>query len=85
MAGAQLLALLGPAQFGLVGERLPDRFAAMAVHHVDRCRLQLARGVDDMGKHRAPGDGLQHLRQGRLHALAGTGGQDDHVQGLGHG
>ncbi len=85
MPGAQLPALLCPEQVRLVREGLPHRLAAMAINHVDRLGLQLARGVDDVGEHRAAGNGLQHFRQGRLHALAGAGGQDDHVQGLGHG
>ncbi|MNV03859.1 hypothetical protein D3C71_941420 [compost metagenome] len=85
MPGAQLLALLRPAQIGLIGECLPDRFTAVAVNDMDCFGLQLTRGIDDVGEHRAPGDRLQYLGQGRFHALASAGGEDDDVQGLGHG
>jgi len=85
MAGPQLLALLGPLQVGLVGERRAHRLTAVAVHHVDGSRLQLACGIDHMRQHRPAGNRLQHLGQDRLHALASAGGEDDDVQGLGHG
>ena len=85
MAGAELLRLLGPVQVGLVGERRAHLLAAMAVDHVDAGRLQRARGVDHVRQHRPPGDLLQHLRQRGLHPLAFAGGEDDDVQGCGHG
>jgi hypothetical protein len=85
MAGAQLLFLLGPVQIGLVGEGPLHLFPAMPVHHMDARRIQRARRGDDLGQHRSPGDRLQHLGPGRAHALAFAGGEDDDVQGCGHG
>ena len=84
VAGAELLRLLRPLQVGLVGEGGLHLVAAMAVDHMDACRIQRARGGDDVRQHRLPGDRLQHLRLGRTHALAFAGGEDDDVQGSGH-
>lgn len=85
MAGAQLFALFGPEQVGLAGEGLAHRIATVAIHDMDGGGLQVAGGIDHVGQHRAAGNRLQHLGQVGFHALASAGGEDDDVQGLGHG
>ena len=80
--GAQLLGLQRPVQ-GLARERLAHLLAAVAVDHVDVGRRgDFPRGVDHVLQQGAPGEGLQHLGQVGLHALALAGGQDD--DGHGH-
>ncbi len=85
VAGAKALGLLGPDQVELVGKGLAHLLAAMAVDHVDGSRTQGARGLEHVRQHRPPGDGLEHLGPRGLHPLAFAGGEDDHVQGQGHG
>ena len=84
VAGAQPLGLLVPGQVVLAGEGRTHRLAAMAIDHVDAGRGQRTRGVDHMGQHRSPAHRLQHLGQRRFHPLALAGGEDHHVQCLGH-
>jgi hypothetical protein len=87
--GAQVLVLYGdvPLIMPQTLKRLlaaPGRLAvlvaAVAVHDVHRRRLQFARRVDHVRQHRPRRDRLQHLGQGRFHALALARGEDDDVQ-----
>jgi hypothetical protein len=90
VAGAELPRLFGPVQAGIPGERSAHLFTAMAMDHVDAGRRQRPCDVEHVREHRPSGDLLQHLGLRRFHALAFTGGKDDHmkrcdVRGVGHG
>ena len=61
MAGAELLGLQNPLH-GLMRQRLLYLGAAMAVDHIDVCRLEGARGADDVLQKRQPRQGLQYFR-----------------------
>lgn len=84
MPGAQLLTLLGPVQIALRSERRLHLLTTVPVHHMDRGWLQLPRSGDHVRQHRLAGKRLQHLGQGRAHALALSRGQDHDVQGQSH-
>ena len=75
--GTEALALQDPGHRG-VAERLGHGIAAVPVDDVHRRRRQQARGGDHVSEERLPGEGLQHLGQARLHALALAGGEDHH-------
>ena len=56
------------------GHPLTHQIRAVADHHVDPFRLQLARAVDDVAEHRLAGNGMEDLGRGRTHAGALAGG-----------
>jgi len=84
IARAALAGLMAPAAIG-VGQNLPQLIAAMAVHDY---RPGAAAGLAQQGigqrqhvaNQRLAAERLQDLGQGRAHALALSGGQDDDLQ-----
>ena len=83
VAGAALLALLGPLQIALLCERGLHLLAGVTVHDVDNGGFERPRSGHHVRQHRLAGNGLQHLGTHRLHALAFTGSKDDDVQRCG--
>lgn len=65
------------------GHPLTHQIRAVADHHVDPFRLQLARAVDDVAEHRLAGNGMEDLGQGRTHAGALAGGENHDFKGHG--
>ena len=82
MAGTQLFGLDDEIQ--VVGpQALAYLLGAMADHHLDALRLQAAGGVDDVAEHGLVSHRVQHLGQGRTHAGALAGGENDDIEGHG--
>ena len=76
MSGTELLGLQHPGD--IVGsERGGHLFAAMAVDHVQPCRVERTRGFQHVAEQRTSRERLQHLGQVRAHARALAGGKDD--------
>src|SRR6202050_2670120 len=71
MPGSQTRLLQDPGN-ALIVQGAAHLFPAMPVDHVNRDRLERARGVDDVLQERPAGERLQHFREGRLPTLAFT-------------
>ena len=69
MPGAQLRLLLGEIDVGR-DQCLAHRLAAVAVDHHDAPRVEAARRIHHMAHQRLAGQGMQHLGQRGIHALA---------------
>ncbi len=59
---------------------LANPLGAVADHHMNGIGLQAARRLDDMGEHRLAGDRMKNLGQGRTHASALTGSENDDIE-----
>ncbi len=82
VSGAQLFLLHRPGDIGR-GQAGAHGFAAMADHDRDARGRKAPGAVEDVLEHRPPAQGMQHLRQVRVHALALAGGQDDDLEDVG--
>ena len=51
-------------------------------HHHGGIGFECCGGIQNMTQHRAPGDGMQHLRPARLHAGAEPGSENDNGDGM---
>ncbi len=76
MAGAELWRLLHPEDVVALGEGRGHPLAAVAVDDHGARRRQCGGGIEDVGQQRPTGEGVQDLRQGRLHAGTLTRGED---------
>ena len=81
VAGAQLRLLLGEGQ-ALVGKGIGDGITAMTVDHAQLAGRERTGGIDHMTQERFPGQRVQDLGEGGLHAFAHAGGEDDDVHDL---
>ncbi|MNF78443.1 hypothetical protein D3C84_606280 [compost metagenome] len=82
VAGAQLFGLQHKAEV-IRGQPLAYRLGAMTYDDVDALGGELAGGVNDVAEHGLAGHRMQHLGQGRTHASALAGGEDDDIEGHG--
>ncbi|MCY1181137.1 hypothetical protein D9M73_216260 [compost metagenome] len=82
MPGTQLLILQDKIQV-IGSQALAHGLGAMADHHVNALGLEFAGSVDDVAKHGLAGHRMQDLGQGRTHARALAGGEDDDIEGHG--
>ena len=71
-----LLGLQRPAQAG-VREGRSHLVAAVPVDNADVVGIYALRAVDDVLQQGAPGERLEHLRQGGIHPLSLARGEDD--------
>jgi hypothetical protein len=62
---------------GLPLQGLDDLLRPVADDHDDPLQVQLRQGLDDVEQHRPTAQRVQHLRHGRLHPRALTGGEYD--------
>ncbi|MNP11439.1 hypothetical protein D3C76_1036250 [compost metagenome] len=82
VAGAELLGLQHEVDV-VRRQALAYPLRTVPDHHMDTLGRQVARGIDHMGQHRFAGDGMEDLRQGRAHAGALAGGENDDFEGHG--
>jgi hypothetical protein len=80
MSGAQLLGLQRPAQILLLPERVSHPFTAVAIDNNNLDGVQFTGPVKDVTEQRLTGEGMQDLRQVRLHPRSLAGGQDHDTQ-----
>jgi hypothetical protein len=76
VAGAQLIGLQTPGQIDF-RKGSADTVGAMPINNVNVGGTEFARTVEHMREQRPPGDGLQDLREVRVHTFTLAGGQDD--------
>ena len=78
MTGAELRLLSGKTQ--IVGsDRRQYLIAAVTVDDADSSRIQAARSINHMLQQRLSGHRVKYFRQGRLHAFAHTGSENNDV------
>ena len=76
MTGPQLFVLQDEIQI-ISRQALAHRIGTVADHHVNALWIKLPGAVDNMAEHGVAGNRVQHFRQGRTHARALTGGENN--------
>ncbi|MNO05134.1 hypothetical protein D3C81_2263980 [compost metagenome] len=79
MACTQLFVLQDEIQI-VGGQALTNKLRAVPDNHVNTLWLKLAGAVDNMAEHGIAGHRVQHLGQGRTHAGALAGGENNDIE-----